>query len=57
LIAAAAAGTSKLRRKVVEAAFVKLHGAEAVDEALAAAADAWRRAGLRNANRELVATA
>jgi transposase len=43
LIAAAAAGTTKLRRKVAEAvALAKLHGAEAVDEALAVAADARR---------------
>jgi transposase len=43
LIAAAAAGTTKLRRKLAEAvALAKLHGAEAVDEALAAAADAAR---------------
>ena len=43
LIAAAAAGTSRLRRKLAEAvALAKLHGAEAVDEALAVAADAGR---------------
>lgn len=43
LIAAAAAGTTKLRRKLAEAtALAKLHGAEAVDEALAVAADAGR---------------
>ena len=43
LIAAAAAGTSKLRRKLAEAvALAKLHGSEAVDEALAVAADAGR---------------
>ena len=43
LITAAAAGTSRLRRKLGEAvALAKLHGAEAVDEALAVAADAGR---------------
>src|SRR6188472_2491650 len=43
LIAAAAAGTTKLRRKLAEAvALAKLHGAEAVEEALAVAADAGR---------------
>lgn len=43
LIAAAAAGTTKLRRKLAEAvALAKLHGAEAVDEALQVAADAGR---------------
>jgi transposase len=43
LIAAAAAGTTKLRRKLAEAtALAKLHGREAVDEALAVAADAGR---------------
>ena len=43
LIAAAAAGTTKLRRKLAEAvALAKLHGAEAIDEALAVAADAGR---------------
>jgi transposase len=43
LITAAAAGTTKLRRKVAEAvALAKLHGTEAVDEALAVAADAGR---------------
>ena len=43
LIAAAAAGTSRLRRKLAEAvALAKLHGAEAVDEALGVAADAER---------------
>ena len=43
LIAAAAAGTTKLRRKLAEAtALAKLHGPEAVDEALAIAADARR---------------
>ncbi len=43
LIAAAAAGTTKLRRKVVEAvALAKLHGDDTVDEALRAAADAGR---------------
>ena len=43
LIAAAAAGTTKLRRKLAEAiALAKLHGPEAVDEALAVAADAGR---------------
>ena len=43
LIAAAAAGTTKLRRKVAEAvALAKLHGDEAVDEALTVAADAGR---------------
>jgi transposase len=43
LIAAAAAGTTKLRRKLAEAvAFAKLHGDEAVDEALRVAADAGR---------------
>ena len=43
LIAAAAAGTTKLRRKLAEAvALAKLHGDPAVDEALAVAADAGR---------------
>jgi hypothetical protein len=43
LIAAAAAGTTKLRRKLAEAtALAKLHGPDAVDEALAIAADAGR---------------
>ena len=43
LIAAAAAGTTKLRRKLAEAtALAKLHGPEAVDEALTVAADAGR---------------
>jgi hypothetical protein len=43
LIAAAAAGTGKRRRKLAEAtALAKLHGPEAVDEALAVAADAGR---------------
>jgi transposase len=43
LIAAAAAGTTKLRRKLAEAtALAKLHGPEAVDEALQVAADAGR---------------
>jgi transposase len=43
LIVAAAAGTSKLRRKLAEAvALAKLHGQEAVDEALTVAADAGR---------------
>jgi Mu transposase, C-terminal domain len=43
LIAAAAAGTTKLRRKLSEAtALAKLHGPDAVDEALAVAADAGR---------------
>src|SRR5919109_30043 len=43
LIAAAAAGTTKLRRKLAEAvALAKLHGPEAVDQALAVAADAGR---------------
>jgi transposase len=43
LIAAAAAGTTKLRRKVAEAvALAKLHGVDEVDEALAAAAGAGR---------------
>jgi transposase len=43
LIAAAAAGTGRLRRKLAEAvALAKLHGPEAVDEALAVAADAGR---------------
>lgn len=43
LIAAAAAGTTKLRRKLAEAtALAKLHDPEAVDEALAVAADAGR---------------
>jgi hypothetical protein len=43
LIAAAAAGTTKLRRKLVEAiALAKLHGPEAVEEALTVAADASR---------------
>jgi transposase len=43
LIAAAAAGTTKLRRKVAEAtALAKLHGSDAIDDALAVAADACR---------------
>jgi transposase len=43
LIAAAAAGTTKLRRKVAEAvALAKLHGADHVDEALQTAAAAGR---------------
>jgi len=43
LIAAAAAGTTKLRRKLAEAtALAKLHGAEAVEHALEVAADAGR---------------
>jgi hypothetical protein len=43
LIAAAAAGTTKLRRKLAEAtALAKLHGAETVDEVLTVAADAGR---------------
>ncbi len=43
LIAAAAAGTTKLRRKVAEAvALSKLHGEQSVDEALRVAADAAR---------------
>jgi transposase len=43
LIAAAAAGTTKLRRKLAEAvALAKLHGSEAVEEALAVAAQAER---------------
>jgi hypothetical protein len=43
LIAAAAAGTTKLRRKLAEAtALAKLHGPDAVEEALAVAADAGR---------------
>jgi hypothetical protein len=43
LIAAAAAGTPRLRRKLAEAvALTKLHGADCVDEALAVAADAAR---------------
>jgi hypothetical protein len=43
LIAAAAAGTPKLRRRLAEAtALAKLHGPDAVDEALAVAADAGR---------------
>src|SRR5215211_5592305 len=43
LIAAAAAGTTKLRRKLAGAtALAKLHGAEQVDEALAVAAAAGR---------------
>jgi len=43
LIAAAAAGTTKLRRKVAEAvALAKLHGDETVDEALRVAADVGR---------------
>ena len=43
LTAAAAAGTTKLRRKLAEAVtLAKLHGNDAVDEALAAAADAGR---------------
>jgi hypothetical protein len=43
LIAAAAAGTTKLRRKLAEAvALAKLHGPDAVEEALAVAAQAER---------------
>jgi hypothetical protein len=43
LKAAAGAGTSRMRRKVSEAvALAKLHGSEAVDEALTIAADAGR---------------
>jgi transposase len=43
LIAAAAAGTTKLRRKLAEAvALAKLHGPEAVEEALSVAARAER---------------
>lgn len=43
LVCAAAAGTTRLRRKVAEAvALAKLHGDEAVDDALRAAADARR---------------
>jgi transposase len=43
LVAAAAAGATRLRRKVSEAvALAKLHGTADVDEALAAAADAGR---------------
>lgn len=43
LITAAAAGTTKLRRKLAEAvALAKLHGDEAVDDALRTAADAGR---------------
>src|SRR4051812_25205638 len=43
LIAAAAAGTTKLRRKLAEAtALAKLHGPEAVEEALGVAAGAER---------------
>ena len=43
LIAAAAAGTTKLRRKLAEVvALAKLHGEQAVEEALAVAADAGR---------------
>src|SRR4051794_8527704 len=43
LKAAAAAGTTKLRRKVAEATgLAKLHGSDAVDEALTVAADAGR---------------
>jgi hypothetical protein len=43
LKSAAAAGTTKLRRKLAEAiALAKLHGPEAVDEALAVAAEAGR---------------
>jgi transposase len=43
LIAAAAAGTTRLRRKLAEAvALAKLHGAGAVDEALEAATQAGR---------------
>jgi transposase len=43
LIAAAAAGTTRLRRKLAEAvALAKLHGADAVEEALAAATLAGR---------------
>jgi transposase len=43
LVAAAAAGTTRLRRKVAEAvALAKIHGDAAVDDALRAAADAGR---------------
>ena len=43
LINAAAAGATRVRRKIAEAVeLAKLHGAEAVDEALAVAADAGR---------------
>jgi hypothetical protein len=43
LVAAAAAGTTRHRRKVAEAvALAKIHGNEAVDDALRAAADAGR---------------
>jgi len=43
LIAAAAAGTTKLRRKLAEAvALAKLHGEQAVEEALTVAAQAGR---------------
>ena len=43
LIAAAAAGTTKLRRKLAEAvALAKLHGEQAVEEALTVAAQAER---------------
>jgi hypothetical protein len=43
LIAAAAAGTTKLRRKLAEAvALAKLHGNDAVERALAVSADAGR---------------
>jgi hypothetical protein len=43
LIAAAAAGATRARRKLCEAVdLAKLHGAEQVDEALRAAADAGR---------------
>jgi transposase len=43
LVAAAAAGATRVRRKLAEAvALAKLHGPEAVDEALRAAADAGR---------------
>jgi hypothetical protein len=43
LVAAAAAGTTRLRRKVAEAvALAKIHGEEAVDDALRAATDAGR---------------
>lgn len=43
LVAAAAAGASRVRRKLAEAVdLAKLHGAEAIDDALAAAAEAGR---------------
>jgi hypothetical protein len=50
LIAAAAAGASRVRRKLAEAVdLAKLHGATQVDEALRAAADAGRFADGREA--------